>query len=114
MKHTKGPWREYRYSDSVSQPQITIGTVGGTRIADNLERGLPITEALANAKLIAAAPDMLATLRAIANDCDDYLSDNLDMDAGELCQAFFSAINEVYVKATGKFIQDDVGQEVEG
>jgi len=55
----------------------------------------------ANARLIAAAPDMLATLRAIAADCEDYLNDDLEMDAGELCIAFLKAINEVHDKATG-------------
>jgi len=54
-----------------------------------------------NGSLIAAAPDMLATLRAIAADCEDYLNDDLDMDAGELCIAFLKAINEVHDKATG-------------
>lgn len=100
-KHTKGPWR--------------IGDVGMTIFGPKSSQPAPVMiasllpptprvnseERKANAKLIAAAPDMLATLRAIAADCEDYLNDDLDMDAGELCQAFLNAINKVHDQATG-------------
>ena len=54
----------------------------------------------ANARLIAAAPDMLAELEAIGYDCQRYLNDDLQLDAGELCQAFLRVIDEVHRKAT--------------
>jgi hypothetical protein len=57
--HTPGPWRVYQYSDSLNAPQYTVGTMGGDRIADNLERGRPTAEAHANARLIAETPRLL-------------------------------------------------------
>ena len=58
-RHTQGKWKVYRYGKSV-----TVGTIGGTRIADNLEVGLPEAEAEAeaNAELIADGPELLAAI----------------------------------------------------
>ena len=64
-------------------------------------------ETEANARLIAAAPDLLATLRAIANDCEDYLNNDSDCGSDDLIQAFLSAINEVHDKATGSTFASD-------
>jgi hypothetical protein len=62
-KHTPGPWAGMEtmtgaLSINVS-PQVPIGTVGGAG------RHLGEETARANARLIAAAPDMLAALRAM-------------------------------------------------
>ena len=62
--HTPGPWRTYSYSDSASARQWTVGTPGGDRIADNIERGKPTDEAEANARLIAAAPELLEACKS--------------------------------------------------
>ena len=68
--HTPGPWRWF-VSDSIdtSQPHIkTIVGANGQGFA--LTVGLYMQEDAANAHLIAAAPDLLAALKAvIANHC---------------------------------------------
>ncbi len=66
-KHTSGPWEIERYSDGLLQ------IVGDVRIvSDDEEHATTVVEAVshgnqANAKLIAAAPDLLAAAeRALA------------------------------------------------
>jgi hypothetical protein len=95
--HTPGPWKVYRYSDSQNAPQWTVGTEGGTRIADNLERGLPQDEAQANASLIASAPDLLGALRRLL-DCPCC---NEDDQEDETCEAIEKAIDAL-TKAEGR------------
>ena len=58
-QHTPGPWKVFDYGDA-----ITVATQDGhQRIADNLEVALLRAEALANAHLIAAAPDQHSALQ---------------------------------------------------
>lgn len=115
MKHSQGIWK-LGYDQADNMPQIDVLEVDGsgdshpivTLLGDNAEN---------NARFLLAAPDMLATLRAIANDCEQYLNDDLELSPGDLCQAFLNAINEVHDKATGSTFAsdepvDEYGEEV--
>ena len=82
MKHTKGPWKvdeKTEYTISVHAPwsdrvkvveEQTFGDYRGALICEmHYNSGVPTKEkALANAKLIAAAPDMLEVCKSILAD----------------------------------------------
>lgn len=69
MRHTPGPWGIYSDSPDTS---VYCDDSLGSRIADCSSQGLPtiirMEQQQANAKLIAAAPDMLELLIKIADD----------------------------------------------
>jgi hypothetical protein len=64
--HTKGKWsiNEWTQPDR----EISIGAIGTPLIAKVMLRDCSINEHRANAKLIAAAPDMFELLLAIGDD----------------------------------------------
>ena len=78
-KHTPGPWLVH-YLSTVHMDDVTVADCGARRV---VVHGGSITkqDEIANAALIAAAPDMLAALRAIVDsgDCDP------DDDNGDKC-----------------------------
>jgi hypothetical protein len=57
-QHTPGPWKDNGYMQVVSPLMATVATTGCTD-------STPIKEQLANARLIAAAPDLLDALRRL-------------------------------------------------
>ncbi|OKS29626.1 hypothetical protein [Pseudomonas aeruginosa] len=67
QSHTPGPWEIERYSDGLIQ------IVGNIRaVSDHEEHVTTVVEAVtrgdeANAKLIAASPDLLEALQAVVN-----------------------------------------------
>lgn len=78
MPHTRGPWGVMnRYAHVVA-----VG--GGEVIADirNGGGGYDYT-AEANARLIAAAPELLAALKAVADELEGYLPDDRNSEALE-------------------------------
>lgn len=85
MTHTPGPWRTYRYGDA-----FTVGTPEGERIADNLERGRDNGEA--NARLIAAAPEVTDAGRALFIAVGEAMADGT-IDAGDIS----AVINEYHM-----------------
>jgi hypothetical protein len=61
-KHTPGPWEFVKYAGNVTMIERHERTGYGYQ-QTNIARVLPVSEALdANARLIAAAPDMLEAL----------------------------------------------------
>ena len=62
-QHTPGPWNDTGSPDStrsvVANGPLAIASVHPVHISDNRR---PITETLANARLIAASPDLLEAL----------------------------------------------------
>ncbi|MBU6336083.1 MAG: hypothetical protein KGS47_16970 [Chloroflexi bacterium] len=61
-KHTPGPWAAH--DKAAYGTSITNGSITGQYIADvQMYRGLTLDEYKANVRLIAAAPDLLASLR---------------------------------------------------
>jgi Flp pilus assembly secretin CpaC len=102
---TQGPWKiEHQSID----PLWHIVTAQGGRIVANvhIEAGNP--RDLANARLIAAAPDMLAALKKARDALKDIInaSDNDSAySASELAESFLGDLNiaeEAIVKAEGK------------
>lgn len=63
-KHTAGPW--YNILIESATDVETQGT-GGRKVA-SIPRSLGIAESAANARLIASAPELLATLREFCQD----------------------------------------------
>jgi hypothetical protein len=65
--HTPGPWHHSRLRSAGPAPGCCIGAENNSNVAlvhhEALDRGRQ--ETLANARLIAAAPDLLATLEAL-------------------------------------------------
>lgn len=67
MTHTPGPW-EYQHSIN----RIHIVSAGGLHTVATLEPLCDINQEVANAKLIAAAPDLLAACKAMVTAWDKY------------------------------------------
>ena len=68
VKHTPGPWR---YDQS--HPQVVEGRDnGGLWVRRALAYGHTESEVDANARLIAAAPDLLAALRDVSRQLEAY------------------------------------------
>jgi hypothetical protein len=61
QKHTQGPWKSYLYGeDSYGRTIATVGANDGdNRICELCAVDLPVDAIEANARLIAAAPDLL-------------------------------------------------------
>ena len=76
-QHTPGPWRaefgERAHGTSGALVRDRIGIV-----AEAYPRNPSGTEQTANARLIAAAPDLLAALNAILNDVDQDKADGIE------------------------------------
>jgi len=67
--HTQGPWKAYFYAkDSCGRIVATIGANEGcNRICEISSIALPENEVEANARLIAASPDLLTALVGMMN-----------------------------------------------
>jgi len=109
-KHTQGPWSQFddggksvhgypyghEYSDTVWGPKGP----GFGLIADCSNNGQRATdESIANAKLIAAAPDLLDALKAIlpfTREYDVFHNDDEDL------RAAWDKVNAAFAKAEGR------------
>ena len=96
QKHTPGPWTitdemmgpkgDYDAAIMARDGMTYIGgIVGDDRhgSADQWDSAVPVAEAQANARLIAAAPDLLSLLREVA-ECAEQNYNNNDMLAHDL------------------------------
>ena len=72
MNYTKGQW-EVQHSFNVFCGRRVIASCGG--YADNWKVDEVHNENIANAKLIAAAPDLRESLEAVLEDCGELLSE---------------------------------------
>ena len=91
--HTLGPWRE-----SDQDRGLILAGKNGLHIAQVAQRGLGFTAA-ANARLIAAAPELLKALEAMRAHCSPMWDDATENDAVD--QAFELAIKAI-AKAQGE------------
>ncbi len=100
--HTPGPWEAYIADRELVQPGDDFSVVTRTgddlasvHIGDNLS---VYDEAAANARLIAAAPDLLAALKTLAANLGAYVGpDSWD---GHIAKAY-AAANDAIAKAGG-------------
>lgn len=71
-EHTPGPWRAVDVSQTYPEWQIVTDEYECQYIADVMpvDLALNIADTEANARLISAAPDLLAALEAVLQDCD--------------------------------------------
>lgn len=77
--HTAGPWA-YHFEPTLNRHVVRAGFAGERNICIDYGAGLKSYEAAANARLIAAAPDMIELLR----DCSDFLDrGDDDLEAAE-------------------------------
>lgn len=98
-KHTPGPWR---FSDNTkwwkTNPfSVTVPKKGvhGTAVANIPARAtISMEEAQANARLIAAAPDLLAALNAMLT--------HMGLDEDEWTKPTFDQARAAIAKATGE------------
>lgn len=100
MAHTPGPWAYDEDSSEVYSEADGYGTGWIALVKGNDDAGVsfPETMRLANARLIAAAPELLAALMGVADGCEYRLrkgEDSGDRAALRLCRAAIA-------KATGK------------
>jgi hypothetical protein len=90
MSHTPGPWYPF-VADNTRFPGIDHdnGSVilYGEAGEDCGIRGKDIEERTANAHLIAAAPDLLAALERIIDECKVFCNDSMDIDNYAVDQA---------------------------
>ena len=68
--HTPGPWQSMHAGNANDEHARTIRSYGGAWIADVLRQGTEADRA-ANARLIAAAPDLLAALQHVFDAAED-------------------------------------------
>ena len=104
-EHTKGPWRVQKFSLTVFTISDSDGTgmtnaIAGT-LTENNSAGSVVQrqEAFANARLIAAAPDLLEALEVLVSS---------EYDDGDLCDADWAKANAAIFKARGKECAEDV------
>ena len=91
--HTPRPWEVAQYAGDVTMIENRAPTGYGYSLTQ-VARILPVSEsAEANARLIAAAPDLLAALQELL--ADKYLSDPINRDRMANARAAFA-------RATGK------------
>lgn len=96
--HTPGPWE----SDGSGQIYTADQRLDIALVTHHPNTKMPEPEDLANARLIAAAPELLAALEAIRNDCEDFINDEDGPGAIETMQAMREAARAAIAKATGK------------
>ena len=94
-KHTPGPWSAGQFRDGGPFPGCDIGSPDGANVAQVLfvppavQVGGDIQkpEALANARLIAAAPDLLAALQYVLSAHGEQLHDAFDQARAAIAAA---------------------------
>jgi hypothetical protein len=90
--HTPGPWAA---DDDLPEIYSTVdqhsrGYLAVVRGNDSRNKPLPADEVRANARLIAAAPELLAALKEVAEGCESRLrkgKDAGDLNTLRLCRA---------------------------
>ena len=93
-KHTPGPWRISANQTNVYVPGYAIAACQSD---DDLEFR-PRSEAIENARLIAAAPDLVAALRGIVETCEanmlhsDTIRKNADRPRGPEGEAMYQRV----------------------
>ena len=96
-EHTQRPWKSFFYGkDSYGRIISTIAANDGNhRICEISPFDLPENEVNANARLIAAAPELLAALKSIS----DYVAMMHGHRGGDISENAIAAINKAEGRA---------------
>ncbi len=101
IKHTQGPWKVYGYQVQFNLDKTPLYGVG----ADKGENpGLPLAGPLRNmadAHLIAAAPELLAWMKAVVRQLDYEVSAGL-ANGGSGSGGMREQLNKIIAKAEGE------------
>ena len=91
VKHTPAPWvfEELRVADGDGYVFAEGGSIEIVHVGGAYSRGLPRDEVLANARLIAQAPALLAALQAA---CGYLLNAHIDLSTGASKQTAMQTI----------------------
>jgi hypothetical protein len=70
-QHTPGPWRATAWGETISidSPHGNYSGIARLNFSGNADYGIPPQLETANARLIAAAPDMLEALESLFEEC---------------------------------------------
>lgn len=108
-KHTLGPWKVL---DESFQNQVSTGkqliTVSLEAFSSRPSETISLAEIAANARLIAAAPDLLAALKQLSNyikeNSDDCFNKNCPCEGNEENKRLMEIVEQIIVNAEGKII----------
>lgn len=95
MAHTPGPWKQGKDWQDIEahDPLDSPRPWGIATVADSCGYGNGSSESQANARLIAAAPDLLAACKGMAEEAANILAnDDPSSDKGQASQALLDAI----------------------
>ena len=104
MSHTPGPWVAF-FKHKYGEWHVSVPVDGSSMLLGLFPNGVPTSNAEADAKLIAAAPDLLAALEAICADpygcpfCDSGRLRNQNKPHDENCG--FALATAALAKARG-------------
>lgn len=106
MAHTPGPWTIHRWGDGDYEVNAASETVCNVPGFD--DETVDVDRAEPNARLISAAPDLLAACHAVAHDLQAALDgdDFSGMPDAELFRAFLNVLRPAIAKAEGTDGQD--------
>lgn len=102
LQHTPGPWTVTDTGRRVDGPFGTAFGEGTQPIADVRVPNDSKNQRLANAKLIAAAPEMLDALKTIAGILDHQFTNGVDDDSERRLMEAHDAMKEVIAKVDGR------------
>jgi hypothetical protein len=98
-EHTKGPWRPWEGGPGhlvVAENETTVAATSRDTIGPGHDTP-SLQESIANARLIAVAPDMLAHIREAVENCETCRRD----DAGRRCARCLTFMEDI-LRAEGK------------
>lgn len=100
MKHTPGPWRVERQNASPTTGEWMIAGANPGYLAEVRDCGSGCAKA--NARLIAAAPELLAALELAVQHYDEWASAELPHDLDEERLPWLAPARAVIAKAKGE------------
>jgi hypothetical protein len=101
MTHTPGPWQARKAFVYSSKPHVQLAHCGANFTAGvDGTRSISDGEAEANARLIAAAPDLLAALRCVVAAMDD--NDMHSLRRPDACDVEADALRVLIAAAGGQ------------
>ena len=106
VKHTPGPWTSYpcnleRYSQVITANGAMVQIAMTKEVYGDRRTYEPYEETTANARLIAAAPDLLESLRAFVSPWDGDSVEEIESQSGLATSVRIEQARAAIAKATG-------------